>query len=67
MQEQMFCSEVDEDCLQQRKIYLKITMSSAMLFGIFSADILLSCIWTKTVYFSTDWKNPHLNVYTPNW
>jgi hypothetical protein len=29
LQEQMFCSEADEDCLQQWKIYLKTTMSSA--------------------------------------
>jgi len=47
MQEQMFCSEVDEDCLQQMKIYLKTTMSSAMLFGIFSANILLSLYLNK--------------------
>jgi len=47
MQEQMFCSEVDEDCLHQRKIYLKTTMSSAILFGIFSADILLSLYLNK--------------------
>jgi len=47
MQEHMFRSEADEDCLQQGKIYLKTTMSSAMLFGIFSADIQLSLYLNK--------------------
>jgi hypothetical protein len=67
MQEHMFCSEADEDCLQQRKIYLKATMSSAMLFGIFSADIQLSLYLNKKSVLQYWLKKTHLNAYTPNW
>jgi hypothetical protein len=58
MQEQIFCSEADKDCLQQWKIYLKTTMSSAMLNEIFSADILLSLYLNKNSVLLYRLENP---------